>query len=303
MSETVEESRQKALGLSFLHKQDQSKIGQAVSVNTMLITPETAEKWLANMGPQRKLSARHVQGLLSDWKNGRWCFTGEPIMLDDKGAVFNGQHRLKMVTLCGEPMTFLVVRFKDRAMAQAATLCIDGVRKRSASDYLTKLGRPNGRLVSSIASWVHKYLNGTLRSQTASNGERQLTVTEIAGIIAKFQDIEEAAHFVAGNSHKLCSISSPSIAGFMRWKTHRTHPGESDGFFERLITGTIPERQSGIALLRDRMQREKASQSSRVLNKYVELALTAKAWNAFLAHKPVTRLQFNALIDSFPEIQ
>ncbi|MEZ8130178.1 chromosome partitioning protein ParB [Enterovibrio norvegicus] len=49
----------------------------------------------------RKLSPTKVKKYAEAMKNGRWCLTGEPIIISDDGEILNGHHRLEAVCEAG----------------------------------------------------------------------------------------------------------------------------------------------------------------------------------------------------------
>lgn len=88
------------------------------------VTPEMARQWLAATTGQRKPDKRHVGRLALDMRRGTFEVTlGQPIWLNRKGGVVNGQHRLLALLEHGRPVRMAVL-FDDDA-GDAMGRCID----------------------------------------------------------------------------------------------------------------------------------------------------------------------------------
>lgn len=83
------------------------------SIEIELITPETAERYLALNTSNRPVRKSHLARLKADALGGQWKFTGDPIQFataEGAEVLINGQHRLMMVAETGIPQKFAVVR-------------------------------------------------------------------------------------------------------------------------------------------------------------------------------------------------
>lgn len=96
------------------------------------IDAKKAERYLAMMGPNRKLSGEIVDRLVSAMKDGHWVYDGSPIRFNVDGELVDGQHRLWAVVESDLEFDFLVVR----GVARVAMATMDTGRRRSFTDVL-----------------------------------------------------------------------------------------------------------------------------------------------------------------------
>lgn len=89
----------------------------AINVKTMTITPAEAKKMLDTTeklgGHNRKVSQNYVDLYANEMRGKRWKLNGEPIKLDARGIVLDGQHRLQACVAAGTPFETLVVTGVD----------------------------------------------------------------------------------------------------------------------------------------------------------------------------------------------
>lgn len=277
-------------------KMSAEEIRENLSISVQMIGPERAATMLEKRGKQRNLSEGHVNMLKGDMDDGKYFFTGEPIIFNESDECIDGQHRLTAVVNSGVTLPFLVLKMKNKKMADVAVMVMNACKRRSDADFLTKRGDKNCHLVSAITRLVIDSLTGSLKSR----GSKVYSTRVLEDTRVKFPDIYDAAHYVGGLT-KALKFCTPSILGYLRWKTHRLHPSESDAFFDRLDSGTIPEKESAVSLLRDRLLMEKNDKLSN-LTKQNELALLIKAWNLFLQRKRVKQLRYSPVLDEYPQI-
>lgn len=84
--------------------------GRELKVWIETVTPRRAEEVLAtDKDRNRKLRQARVSRYAADMRKGKWRLTCEPIRLDEKGALLNGQHRLKAIVNsgCSVPLMFV----------------------------------------------------------------------------------------------------------------------------------------------------------------------------------------------------
>ena len=75
------------------------------------ITPEMAEIYLKTMPSyQRRVIKSSVHKMSKDMKNGRWITTHQGIAFNDKGQLFDGQHRLFAIILSECTIEMMVFR-------------------------------------------------------------------------------------------------------------------------------------------------------------------------------------------------
>ncbi len=84
-------------------------MGREYKVWIETVTPDRAAKILESGADNRKLRTHRVQRYASDMAKGKWRLTGESVRLDEKGALLNGQHRLRAVIMSGATVAMMFV--------------------------------------------------------------------------------------------------------------------------------------------------------------------------------------------------
>lgn len=86
---------------------------EACSVEYIVTTPPIVDRLLDGNIKNRKLNAGHMKKLSLDIKNGRYVFTGQPVIRDANGYLRDGQHRLMAIKEAGYPeIPMLLVTLK-----------------------------------------------------------------------------------------------------------------------------------------------------------------------------------------------
>lgn len=113
-----------------------------------VVDAEDALDLLLSAAYNRDVTDNKVTRYVLDYVNGAWGHCPEPIRINKKGHVVDSNHRLYMVYVLDEPMTFdlelgfpdeAVLRIDDRASARSA---------KAASGYFTEDGEPLDEAVS-----------------------------------------------------------------------------------------------------------------------------------------------------------
>lgn len=95
------------------------------------ISPEQAEKNLANQAKNRKVNESLVKKYVGLMNNGDWDERNpQPIIFNDDGKMCNGQHRMKAVIKSGKGFWFYIMRGVENEVA----LVIDDASSRSDAD-------------------------------------------------------------------------------------------------------------------------------------------------------------------------
>ena len=100
------------------------------------ITPHVAEQLLSvNADEQRNVNKRRVDQYATDMAKGLWKANGEPIIIDERGRLIDGQHRLRAVVASGVTIEALVVsgvskdsyKTLDQGMNRGLSCAVDWV--------------------------------------------------------------------------------------------------------------------------------------------------------------------------------
>jgi len=242
------------------------------------ITPQVAATLLGTMTTNRPLRKRAVNQYARDMIAGRWLLNGEAIKVDRSGRLIDGQHRLSAVMAAKASVSMLVVRGVD----ESAMITLDTGVARSFNDVATIAGKSYARSLGPIARWWFKYQSG---SPTVNYSP---THQEIDAILVAHPVIEDSAGFIY--RHKTLRMDCvASVQGFVHaYAAERYDREMADTFMQDLNDGASLGKTDPIYLLRKRLVEDHRAtlESSHVL------ALTIKAWNAWLAGEKIANLRW-----------
>lgn len=109
----------------------------AKTVELMLVTPDTAAKWLAqNALNNRACKNSQVKLYVSYMKKGAWNSDNCAITFDVNGNLIDGQHRLRAVVASGQAQEFIV----GRNWPTSAMITLDMGQRRSFTDRMVVAG-------------------------------------------------------------------------------------------------------------------------------------------------------------------
>lgn len=268
------------------------------------VTPELAEKWLAQNIHNRNLRERAVLAYARDMEAGNWAENGEAIkfakgvvlLLEGQpplygGTLLDGQHRLQAVSLSGVTVKLLVVTGLEHHTQET----MDDGRKRTLSDALALRGEQNAVALASILRRALMWTQGQYRN----TGAYTPTNTECLKFLEEHPETRESAN-VAKHLRAPTKLPS-SVLGLTHWVFTQIDLEDSTWFFERLGTGANLEQYHPILTLRKRAQ-EIDKNSGRVPED-VLLAFVIKAWNAYRGGEQLKLLRFKpggATPEKFP---
>jgi hypothetical protein len=239
------------------------------------ISPATAEEYLKELAPlQRRPKKNHLESMIRDMKDGRFVFTGEPIIFDEDGKLIQGQHRMMACVKSGVSFDTLVVR----GVPSSAYKAIDIVAKRSATDALTHDGQENAAVVAAIAGKVASFERGMK--------DTDLAVHSPIVILETTQRNAEALQHAARAAGRLKKLRQGArIPGYAYWRFSRIDHHATALFFDRLATGEQLERGNPILTLRNHMINQEANSTTLLRVFYM-------AWNAWRAGKAMQLIRY-----------
>lgn len=113
----------------------------------------------------RRLNEGHMKKLSIDIKNGRYVFTGQPVIRDQNGYLRDGQHRLIAIKEAGyPPLPLLIVTLKgDSSSFEKAYDRMDINKTRTYSQRLEHKGLDHARVIASLRKKI-TYLKTSFNS-------------------------------------------------------------------------------------------------------------------------------------------
>ncbi|MDD3021838.1 MAG: hypothetical protein PHX61_12795 [Alphaproteobacteria bacterium] len=261
-----------------------------IQSQVVMVTPQMAQKWLANGGKNRRISVPHVKDIANAMKAGKWVLNGETICFDTNGKLINGQHRLSAVVMSGMTVPILIVRGVDDP--KAFETYDTNTKRRGVSDIIGMEGIKNASHVSAVARRLVAWEKCTVKNTFALTNEGY---ARIAGY--------EVLDYIKNNNHKIqpiiteifgslpfkrCGAGSALIASLVI--CNDTDEVATMLFIEGLKTGANLPANSPIHLLRERLI---APPERRGLSWETEvMALTIKSWNKYLHGKSAKTLRW-----------
>lgn len=257
------------------------------------ITPELAEKWLAQNTHNRNLREAAVMAYARDMEAGNWAENGEAIKFAEGdvallggrdplygGALLDGQHRLQAVALSGITLKMLVVT----GLRNATQETMDDGRKRTLADALHLRGEQNAVILGAILRRAQMWEQGLYRN----SGNYAPTNTECLAYLGRNPAVRQSA-LLAASLRKPARLPS-SVLGLTHWVFSNIDAEDADWFFERLGSGVGLEQYHPVWTLRKR-----ASEITEATGRVPEdmlLAFVIKAWNAYRDGTELRLLRF-----------
>ena len=264
------------------------------------ITPKIAINMLSRNTNNRRPSAKRIQTLSNDMRQGGWVYNGEPIIVDDQEQLLDGQHRLLACIHSGRNFeTELITGITDAR----AFSTIDTGKARSGSDVLSIRGCKTAPKLAAVLKIINEYCMSVASQKSILDLTRaRYSNAKILILFEKY----DTANYVC---ERLRSRKFPSavIAGF--WIVHSINPMLADSAIKLLNDGLFQSTECPIKKLYDMcLSKPKNSRTGVVMTQQV--ALTIKALNAYEDGKKVKVLRWqigerfpipNNLFPLFPE--
>jgi len=257
------------------------------NVRIETISPKMAEEYLEHNNKNRPCSERQVNEYATRMKAGEWMLSPDVIAFDYNGNLINGQHRLKAIVKSGVSCPFYV----GRNCQPAVFVVTDEGRKRSAGDTLAINGATCASRTSSIVKAVlalrgrRSLNNGTniyasnnaVLKEFNSNSELYEEVGRIGDKLYRALHLMKLSYYAAYVYYLLVDMAYPQSVVM--------------NFFEALAD-IEPTTNETIRTLRKILVDDMQSPNSKMTPKRKE-KLIMKAWNAYVASKPIQRLGWN----------
>lgn len=255
------------------------------------ITPSRAAELLEGNSINRSLRMGVVQRYARDMTAGQWHQSGDPIRLDKKGTLLDGQHRLSAIIHAGIAQKMLIIK----GVETKAILTIDTGAKRQFADVLKIQGYSCCMNLAAVVRWCVLY-EDPLRTPTkdsASHGE-----------MMRWLDANLGAPEAVRN---VCATSNNPILKRIRLplcvlRHYAKNKSDYDLFQARLAAGTGLEEGDSIHTLRRYIENLSVATPPTPL---VLHGIVVKAWNAYMRGDTVRLLYFRpggSAPEQFPEI-
>lgn len=243
-------------------------------VRIVTVTPKMAEKWLDANTRNRSVRQHRVVMYAAIIRKNEWELTGDAIVIDEDGALLNGQHRLAAIVLADKAAQLLVLE----GLPSKAQDVMDRGLARSMADALKLRGETDVNNLAAALRWLHR-IDYSERTGHANYRHAELapTVPVMLRILDDHPDVRESIKIVRSGLLNN-RIMRPGHTTALHYRARMIDHDEADAFFEQVFTGAKLEATSPIFALRRAVIGDKQRHTSKMPD-FREAALIIKAWN------------------------
>lgn len=235
---------------------------------TKTITPGLAEVILTqNVGNRRVRTAKFAQ-LVSDMRDGRWTFNGEPIIVAKTGELNDGQHRLMALIEANVCLPFLFVFGVDRE----SRTTVDQGSNRTSGDYLQMSGIPNAAIVAGMAKYLVSYERSNRQMLGATS---RITSSEVLERVHKDITLATSATYAMRHTSRMRPYATPTIIAFCHNVLLSENATEGLAFMEQLCLGENLTREDPAFRAREKLANIGRSSAA------TKIEVIFRAWNAY----------------------
>jgi len=239
---------------------------------TMWVDPEFATELLALNTNNRPLSKATARKYARRMEAGEWRLTWNPIKVDVRGIVQDGQHRLSACIETGATFPSRIVfgvpvenfAFEDQH------------RPRGGSDIFAIYGVPNYKDAATVTRWVYIYDNTSMGGISGGSGSPIDGPDQLYNYYLESGPDRVQDSVLVSKAAWRAGLPNPSTYGGIHFVCSRLCRGKADSFFEKLISGEYLTRGDPVMKLRDRLFRDGKEMSRKQITADILLA-----WNAY----------------------
>jgi hypothetical protein len=249
------------------------------------VTPTQAAAWLSTADRLHRAHTRAVESYAREMERGSWKLNGEPIIFSDQHVLLDGHARLRACVKANKAFVTLIIRGINRDTFDT----IDAVRKRTLGDILHIRREPHGRQLASSLMIIWRHWNGDLLDQS-----KLPSTGDLLAILAAYPEIRSISVPAAEDA----APSLPLGIGIaMHHLFARVNIERANELFQQFV-----DRAQGTSggILRGVLD-DMINEGGRRVQQTV-IALTIKAWNAFIDGRQVSTLRFLREREQFPKI-
>ena len=250
------------------------------------ITPEQAKALLEHQPTQRPVDDRHVQMLTKEIIGGRFRMTHQGVAFDERGLLFDGQHRLWACFLAGMSITVWV--FFNEPRENFAIVDTRSKARTNGQLALVK-GQFSSLTFANTASAAGRFLDIYDRglNPTQPYSEILFTSQELDAVLSEHPGLPAMVEQFRDRSaaRRLRLPSSSTIALFVMFA--EASPAKAAIFQRQVLTGENLKEGDPAMTLRNSAASGNPTQRGRPTDITYRIA---RAWNHFCAGRPVFKL-------------
>ena len=258
----------------------------SIQTRVAVVTPTDAARLVTSFRSTGKVDQKLVKAYAEDMAAGRWMLNGATIILSKDSKVLDGRARLLACIQARQSFKTLIIEGVD----DSAFETIDAVRKRRLADVLTIRRFPHGRALAAALRLIWSHQNN---SMAAPRGVSPIVLLDLIEAHPEIRDsvlpsLRAAPLLPHGTGialHYLFSLADPR---------------KCDEFFAKVGTALLADGEGPAALLRRVLEELRAKGGTR--KQLYLVAVSIKAWNAFVSGKSLKQLRYSPDREPFPEI-
>lgn len=247
-----------------------------IKLEQKTVTPDLAAAMLGKSKTRNRTeNVHHIRNIAADMKAGRFVLNGQPIVLDRRGNVQDGHHRLRACVLAGVPFDTVIVSGVD-----PDTRPTQGTGMPWSPKHALQVRFPDAKnltAVSAVCRWVWLAESGHMG--LIQSGARMIgfSNTDLVDTLANNPGIADCVS-EGCRWEKEFPLCRRTMFGFALFYFSKYDPDAARRFCERLASGANLNSTDPVFLLRKRIT-ELSSGRDKPHPRTV-LAYVIKAWNA-----------------------
>lgn len=244
-------------------------VAHTLKTSVETITPEIADQYLQQRGPNRALSEATVKMYAHAMSAGQWQMNGDAVRFNHMGYLVDGQHRLEACRRAQCSFVSLVIRGLD----PVAFDTIDIGRRRSHGDVFAIAGEQN----TSVLAAALKLVACLLRAQAPLSQRGRHTPQDMTLLLDQHPTIRRSVRLAQQRHHARGLLSSSAYAA-VHYCFAQKDAALAEEFVEYMNSGVGREEADPFVVLREKLI-DNLSNKAKLSLDYL-LAITIKAWNA-----------------------
>lgn len=251
------------------------------------VNPEMAAPWLDTVLPEnRNLSARVVRDYARVMTAGDWLPHHQGIAFDESGHLVDGQHRLAAILLSGATVPLMITW----GLPTETFTVIDAGSRRNVGQFIRV---PNAHQIAATLRFLvvadpYFTTSGHVQAGVIDSGK---TMAEFWEVFTRWQPELETLSPLSKSVYDSCRIAAPPHLAVLCQAARTVHAHRIDNWIAALRDGSDLRANDPRLVLRNLWAR-----NARLLNgspgRGQAYPLIAKAWNLYVAGKPVQVLRF-----------
>lgn len=261
-----------------------------ITTSIEAITPQLAKEYLdRNKANYRSLAPALVARYAEEMATGEWIEGTGSIDFATSGMLCDGQHRLAAVVASNRTQNFVVRRNVPPAVVERTDLG----KKRTLGDILRARGEVNYNQLAGAAMLMARWE----RNAMVPGGCKAAPLSTALDVLDRRPGLRDAC----ARSHQLRQAPlrmKSTVAACFIWAVSHVDAAEAPAFIQDLALGDGLRSVDPIHKLREAV-------IGRQLDRFAELALAIKAWNAWITGASITQLKWRrggSMREPFPTL-